>query len=127
MTGYAPGMVDEVKGSLLGHYPAGTQTIRVKYHVNDVQSNFVGCQVGANPNPNTVGCFAESGELTIADYSGNLNYTYDILKDNTQRRTIKGFSTSAKEKMYDCDSCPYKDYKKVSWSCSLALLARTTC
>ena len=112
--GFATGMVDEVKGTLLDNYPTGTKIIRVKYHVNQVQSNFVGCQVGANPDPKTVGCFAESGELVVSGYSGNLNYTYDILSDNVNGRTIKGFSTQARQKMYLCDNCPYVDYMKVS-------------
>ena len=41
---------------------------------------------------------------------GSLAYTYDPLKNNYNARTIQGFSTGAKEKMYDCEHCPYPTY-----------------
>jgi hypothetical protein len=46
----------EVKGTVFDDYPANTSVIQVQYDVNAVQSSYVGCQVGANPNPNTLGC-----------------------------------------------------------------------
>lgn len=47
---------DDVNGKLLKNYPADTKVIGVQYETNDVQSSYVGCQVGANPNPFTEGC-----------------------------------------------------------------------
>jgi hypothetical protein len=55
--------------------------------------------------------FASKGELEIDDL-GILTYTYDPLKSNFNARTLQGFSTQAKEKMYECDNCPYPTYDK---------------
>lgn len=35
-----------------------------------------------------------------------------MLKDNVNGRTIRGFSTQAREKMYLCENCPDDDFKK---------------
>jgi len=40
------------------------------------------------------------------------NYSYNILEDNYNGRTIKGFSTNAKQQMYTCTQCPFEEYKK---------------
>ena len=45
-----------VRGYLLNSVTAGATQILVAYKTNDNQANYVGCQVGANPNPNTNGC-----------------------------------------------------------------------
>lgn len=39
-------------------------------------------------------------------------YAYDPEFDNSNGRTIQGFSTGAKAQMYDCQTCPYLDYEK---------------
>jgi hypothetical protein len=46
----------EVRGTVFDDYPANTLAIQVQYDVNSVQSSYVGCQVGSNPNPNTELC-----------------------------------------------------------------------
>ena len=43
---------------------------------------------------------------------GSLNYTYNILSDNGNERSIKLFSTNAHTMLYQCVNCPYKDYQK---------------
>lgn len=47
---------DEVVGTLLDNYPSGTTAIEIQYQTNSDQSSYVGCQVGASPDPFTEGC-----------------------------------------------------------------------
>jgi hypothetical protein len=101
----------EVVGKAYAGYSIGDSVIEIQYKTLDTQSNYVGCQVGANPNPNTAGCFAPSGSLSVTGV-GSLSYSYDPLTENENRRTIQGFSTDAEEKMYRCTNCPYSTYEK---------------
>jgi hypothetical protein len=101
----------EVVGKAYSSYSSGADVIEIQYKTLDVQENYVGCQVGANPEPNTVGCFASNGTLSI-NGEGSVSYSYNPLTDNFNGRTIQGFSTQAEEKMYRCTNCPYKTYKK---------------
>jgi hypothetical protein len=101
----------EVAGRLYEDYSVGTTTIKVQYQTIDVQAKYVGCQVGARPEPNTVGCFAASGSLTI-EGAGTHTYTYDPLTDNNNERTLQGFSLQAQAKMHECAYCPYVTYEK---------------
>lgn len=43
---------------------------------------------------------------------GSFEYNYDPLTNNLNGRTLQGFSTGAKAKMYDCATCPYPTYDK---------------
>ena len=89
---------------------AGATNLLVQYKTSDSQNSYVECQVGANPNPNTSGCFAATGTLVID--GANVGYKYDPLVDNVAKRTIAGFSTSAQKKMAECGNCPYPTYQK---------------
>jgi hypothetical protein len=51
------------------------------------------------------------GQLDIADQD-TIQYSYDFQINNKNARTLAGFSTSAKDLMHDCDTCPYKTYEK---------------
>jgi len=99
-----------IYGKLLDNYPNGISTIEIQYRTTDSQKAYVGCQVGGLSKPNLVGCFASNGMLTID--GENMNYTYDPKTQNVNKRTIRKFSTTAEEKMYRCDNCPYKTFKK---------------
>ena len=101
----------EVAGKVLGNFPVSSTEINVQYQTNSIQSNYVGCQVGANPTPNTEGCFAASGDLVI-EGEGTFGYTYNPLVNNGNKRTLQGFSTQAEDKMAKCDNCPYVTYDK---------------
>ncbi|KAL3924319.1 MAG: hypothetical protein SGILL_001118 [Bacillariaceae sp.] len=101
----------QVLGKSSSDYPVGATSIDIQYNTIDIQSAYVGCQVGASPTPNTDGCFAPSGNLNI-EGEGSFTYTYDPLTDNNNGRTIQGFSTQAKAKMHDCPNCPYVGYEK---------------
>jgi len=98
-----------VSGKAYEDNVAGANTILVQYQTSDSQANYVGCQVGANPNPNTKGCFAPTGTLSIGGAS--VGYSYDPLVDNIAKRSIAGFSTAAQKKMADCANCPYVTYE----------------
>jgi hypothetical protein len=57
--------------------------------------------------------FNSSGTCTVSDELGtSFEYEYVVEQDNVNYRTIAGFSTDAKEKMWDCDACPYNTYSK---------------
>ena len=99
-----------IYGKLYDNYPNGISTIEIQYKTTDSQKTYVGCQVGGLPNPNLKGCFAPSGTLDIDGET--LNYTYDQRTQNVNKRTIRKFSTTAEEKMYRCENCPYGTFKK---------------
>jgi hypothetical protein len=56
--------------------------------------------------------YAAQGRLIVTGFGSPLDYTYIILENNINGRTIKGFSVDARERMFLCDSCPYEDYQK---------------
>jgi transcription elongation factor Elf1 len=99
-----------VYGKLFDNYPNGSNIIEIQYKTKDQQKSYVGCQVGGLPKPNLDGCFVASGTFSIDGDS--VNYTYDPKTQNVNIRTIKGFSTSAEEKMFRCSNCPYDTFKK---------------
>jgi hypothetical protein len=55
VTGKTENDVD-VAGKVLDVYPTDTPVIEIQYQTNMIQNSYVGCQVGANPNPFTEGC-----------------------------------------------------------------------
>jgi hypothetical protein len=55
--------------------------------------------------------FVASGELSI-EGEGIFKYSYLPLENNGNKRTLQGFSTSAKDKMATCANCPYVTYDK---------------
>jgi hypothetical protein len=56
--------------------------------------------------------YAADGRMLVTGFDTPLNYTYNILQNNVNGRTIKGFSEDARDKMQLCASCPYEDYTK---------------
>ncbi|KAL3935359.1 MAG: hypothetical protein SGBAC_009103 [Bacillariaceae sp.] len=99
----------EVAGKAYDTYPPGTQAIRVQYATTDIQSSYVGCQVGALVNANDEDCLATNGSMTIG--GNQYAYVYDPVTDNNNGRTIAGFSTQAADKMRNnCPGCPYTDF-----------------
>lgn len=102
---------DEIRGTILDEAEASDKIIRVQYATTGVQESYVGCQVGGNPEPVFDGCFKPTGTMKIGAF-GDLSYAYEPATGNKNGRTIQGFSTDAKAKMYDCEKCPYATYKK---------------
>ena len=102
----------QVDGKVYGAAKTGDQTLRIQYGVNSIQSSYVGCQVGANPNPVTDGCFAPTGTLNVDGFGSELAYSYTPEENNDNERTIQKFSTDAEQKMYRCEKCPYSTYVK---------------
>lgn len=99
-----------VYGKVYENYANGESNIGIQYKTTDNQKSYVGCQVGGLPSPSTDGCYIGSGTLSIDGQK--LDYTYDPKTANVNKRTIQKFSTSAEEKMYRCDNCPYDTYRK---------------
>jgi len=100
----------EVAGKTGQTYSAGESNLKVYYSTNDVQANYVNCQVGGLAEPNKKGCFKSTGDFEIGGQT--YTYTYDPDMDNKADRTIAGFSTGAESKMLSgCPGCPYKDFK----------------
>lgn len=88
--------------------PAGQ--IWIQYQTTDVQSSYVGCQVGAlaaTGDHNTSGCLKPTGSLTGSGTT--IEYSHDNLQDTKNGRTIRGFSTAVESKMLTCAKCPYDD------------------
>jgi hypothetical protein len=56
--------------------------------------------------------FNASGTFNLTDSGKSFEYEYVVEQDNVNYRTIAGFSTDAKERMWDCDGCPYDTYTK---------------
>jgi hypothetical protein len=56
--------------------------------------------------------FTQSGFLSFVDEKVDYGYVYNVTAQNLNYRTIQGFSTEAKAKMANCETCPYPDYKK---------------
>jgi len=100
----------QVAGKAYEDNAAGSTSIVFQYKVSETQRNYVDCQVGASTTPNTAGCLAPAGSITI-DGKNDISYTYDPLVNNVAKRTIQGFSTSAQNKMAECANCPYPLYK----------------
>jgi len=99
-----------IYGKLFDNYPNGISTIEIQYKTTDSQKTYVGCQVGGLPKPNFKGCFAPTGTLEIDGEA--VSYTYDPKIQNVNKRTIRKFSTTAEDKMYRCENCPYRTFKK---------------
>lgn len=99
-----------VYGKLYDNYPNGATTVEIQYKTTDIQASYVNCQVGGLPKPNLDGCFGASGTLDID--GDEINYTYDPKTQNVNKRTIRKFSTTAEEKMYRCERCPYDTFGK---------------
>ena len=79
-----------------------------------VQKSYFKCQVGANPNSVTEGCFHSTRMLTIGRLFSPVRYGYNVTKYNTNEHTLKGFSINVKREMFTCENCPYKTYDKVA-------------
>jgi len=103
---------NQVVGKLFEDVASGATEILIQYQTSDIQKSYVGCQVGASQTPNTEGCFASSGTVDIDGVGEDLSYSYDVSKDNINKRSIQGFSTAAQKKMAQCENCPYKMYQK---------------
>ena len=56
IAGFSTGGVNEVHATLIDNTAKGETEIHVAYEINQMQSNYVGCQVGGNPNPRTERC-----------------------------------------------------------------------
>mmetsp|Transcript_58185 Transcript_58185/g.123404 ORF Transcript_58185/g.123404 Transcript_58185/m.123404 type:complete len:520 (-) Transcript_58185:82-1641(-) len=100
---------NDVSGKFASDYDDGIKSIKVYYTTTDVQEDWVGCRVGALPEPYTEGCFADEGDLII----GGSPHAYTVAPNNKADRTIAGFSTGAADKMrLNCKGCPYDDFQK---------------
>eukprot|EP00591_Stephanopyxis_turris_P003722 CAMPEP_0195524766 /NCGR_PEP_ID=MMETSP0794_2-20130614/24798_1 /TAXON_ID=515487 /ORGANISM="Stephanopyxis turris, Strain CCMP 815" /LENGTH=517 /DNA_ID=CAMNT_0040655057 /DNA_START=34 /DNA_END=1587 /DNA_ORIENTATION=+ len=99
-----------VTGKLYYDVTPDATSITVQYATTDQPLNHVGCRVGGLTSATTDGCFGASGTVTVGETE--LTYSYDVLTGNQNGRTLNGFSTSAKDKMYMCEkNCPYNEYK----------------
>jgi hypothetical protein len=102
---------NEIIGTVMEDADVGDSILKVQYDTTNVQASYSQCQVGANPAPVTDGCFVAAGEV-VAGAMDPLSYTYTVETGNKNYRTIQKFSTEAQAKMYECEKCPYKSYKK---------------
>jgi hypothetical protein len=106
---------EDLVGFVMEDYSANSTTLKVLYDISPVQSDYVRCHVGANPNPEYGGCFKEESGLVIDGRSGLLVYKYNYVSENKNDRSIMELSTKARDAMLICphmDGCPYRDYEK---------------
>jgi hypothetical protein len=103
-----------VAGTALDSYGKGSSTFGFLYFVSDDQSNHVGCMVGGLPlsDQKLDDCLVFNGTIEVANRSPSFVYEYNQQTHNKNDRTLKKFSTSAQELMFDCETCPYKTYEK---------------
>lgn len=101
---------DAVTGAMYQDYSAGETNIKIQYDISDDATNHVKCKIGGLPMAEQVegGCFQGGGEITIDNEA--YTYNYNVQTDNQNGRTLRGFSTAAKKKMYDCENCPYPEH-----------------
>jgi len=114
----------ETVGLASEDYNVDDTFIKVEYQIGDEQANYVRCRLGSLTDEQIIlkdGCLEAAGNITVDgdDTTDRIDgatvtydYTYNVTVNNNNGRTIAGFSTSAKEKMYDCQYCPYEDYNK---------------
>jgi len=99
-----------VTGTAKSAAAAGATEIDVVYDTVDSYPHVM-CKVGALKIPVTGGCLAATGKVSID--GTEIGYSYDIKTANKNGRTMQGFSTAAKAKMFDCGvGCPHKEYMK---------------
>jgi hypothetical protein len=102
----------QIGGTTYKAASVGDTLLQVKYMTIGIQASYANCQVGANPTPNTAGCFNATGTVLLP-VGGELTYSYDPLTANVNGRTLKGFSTAAEAKMYSCGlGCPMAEFVK---------------
>jgi hypothetical protein len=56
--------------------------------------------------------FAASSNLLIDGDVKPVNYSYSVLNDNNNDRSLMSISLQARQFMYDCPNCPRADYEK---------------
>mmetsp|Transcript_16822 Transcript_16822/g.27930 ORF Transcript_16822/g.27930 Transcript_16822/m.27930 type:complete len:557 (-) Transcript_16822:69-1739(-) len=105
-----------ITGVVMKDTNEGAGTIQFQYDTSDNQDSHVGCQVGAlaASAQTTTGCLVSGGSVTV-NGGAELPYSYDPTTQNTNGRTLAGFSRQAKDKLHDCDegdACPYVTYTK---------------
>ncbi|CAB9510543.1 expressed unknown protein [Seminavis robusta] len=106
----------QARGFLMEDLQAGATEVLVAYATSASQRSYVGCQVGASPDPTLDECFGGQGIMSIGGPDDpviyNLDYTYNALSDNKNGRSLQSISTNARDTMYNCDNCPYGTYEK---------------
>jgi len=95
-------------GKSYAAYAAGDTTVGIMYPVGESNPQSVACYVNGLTTPTTNGCIDTSMNISI----GSENYMCSSVT-NVGKRTLKGFSTAAKKKMYDAtlssSDCPPTD------------------
>jgi len=106
-----------VTGKLKSSYKVTNTTIHVIYSTGESQASYVSCKGGGLYNDGTTGsqmtagCFGVNA-LTIGTSPSTFTITPTAVTHPKAGRTLQGFSTGAKGKMYTgCPGCPYKEYK----------------
>lgn len=102
------------KGYALEDHAVGDTVVKFEYAANEIQANYVNCQVGGLPFPeqNRDGCLKNEGGVNIPNAGNDIAYTYIDTENNVNGRSIQRLSTNAQAEMLTCASCPYKDFAK---------------
>jgi hypothetical protein len=103
-----------VNGILYQDAFANSQILFFQYQPTEGDTKL--CRVGALPIDDQIvnGCLVREGTVNVPSTGEIIAYTYDPYVDNNNGRTLQSFSLSAKKKFYECPSCPFPDFLKVS-------------
>lgn len=113
------GMVlpNTVYGETMDDIQIGEIKIRIAYNaLPDLQNQYLKCDVGALKLENqlevTFGCFDAIGQLEFENI-GMYNYSYNVLEENKNSRTLQKFSVDAESEMLMCGkNCPFRSFEK---------------
>jgi len=89
--------------------------VQLRYEALDgLEGMYPDCNVGGLTEigaEETDRCFAETGRLTttISGQRQTFGYSYNVLTDNFNARTLQGFSRLVATDMINCVRCPYPD------------------
>mmetsp|Transcript_1290 Transcript_1290/g.1956 ORF Transcript_1290/g.1956 Transcript_1290/m.1956 type:complete len:557 (+) Transcript_1290:50-1720(+) len=91
--------------------------IRIAYTaLPEIQNQYLKCDVGAleleNQQEVTFGCFDATGLIEFENF-GKYNYSYNVMEENKNHRTLQKFSSDAENEMLMCGkNCPYRTFEK---------------
>ena len=98
-----------VSGTVYESALVGSNKVSILYDISTVQSQYVGCRVGALPPASQVrhGCINISYPVNV----GGASFMASAVEHKNGRH-LAGFSTAAQEKMWECNNgCPYEEYR----------------
>mmetsp|Transcript_19438 Transcript_19438/g.29215 ORF Transcript_19438/g.29215 Transcript_19438/m.29215 type:complete len:552 (-) Transcript_19438:363-2018(-) len=108
---------DTLHGKTMEDVQTGDTEIRIAYDSpHNLQNQYLKCDAGAfqleSQHDVTLGCFDAKGQMEFENM-GVYNYSYNVLEDNKNYRTLQKFSSEAESEMLMCgERCPHRTFEK---------------